>query len=226
MNEIKDKYKLVRRIRNKALPWQFFSDEGDWVDPPKKAKLEEYSALYEIRITPKVVDPVPVEEGKKQSTIDEWTRHLVYEPETTPPPPRRTRNPYMEEVMRTWFTTPTPLPTVNYTYQNHQWSPVLSPPPFQPTQPPLPPPAWRMPEPPPGRTWRWPEIWNESNLPEGWRPLMNGEDQEEGDQGCFRGTDRWIHCLHAEIGQRPDPQCDPVRTQRPAIAENDDLVPL
>lgn len=49
-------------------------------------------------------------------------------------------------------------------------------------------PAWRLPDPPPGQQWHRTD-WTADMLPEGYRPLLKGEDMQDGDERLFWG--RW-----------------------------------
>lgn len=64
------------------------------------------------------------------------------------------------------------------------------------------PPAWRLPDPPPGKNWHR-DDWTEEMLPEGYRPLMDGELPESGDEICSVATiGRWM-MMHRDALKKP-----------------------
>lgn len=53
-------------------------------------------------------------------------------------------------------------------------------------------PAWKLPEPPEGMKWHREDGWTKEMLPEGYRPLLEGEELEAGtDQFNFRPAETW-----------------------------------
>lgn len=53
-------------------------------------------------------------------------------------------------------------------------------------------PVWSLPAPPEGREWHKSEGWTQDMLPEGYRPLLDGEKPEADDQVWEFGTGPWV----------------------------------
>jgi hypothetical protein len=51
-------------------------------------------------------------------------------------------------------------------------------------------PAWRLPDPPPGQQWHRTD-WTQEMLPEGYRPLLLGEPQQDGDEFLRSSNQAW-----------------------------------
>ena len=78
---------------------------------------------------------------------------------------------------------------------------------------------WRLPDPPAGRQWLFADKWTADMLPDGWRPLLKGEREQQGDETfLFSGWDKVCKTETA-----PEHMMIPRRTRRPLPPEVDPL---
>lgn len=81
--------------------------------------------------------------------------------------------------------------------------------------------AWTMPAPPPGRRWHR-EDWTQDMLPEGYRPLLDGEVIDKEDEFYYCGVGPWNSAVDSSVyasGKRVDDGAVYFRTRRPLPAE-------
>jgi len=80
----------------------------------------------------------------------------------------------------------------------------------------IPKPIWRLPSPPPNQSWHRTDGWTEEMLPDGWRPLLEGETIEMGEEGDEMdvGSGKWSY--QRAVANRPAKATDyRWRTRRP-----------
>lgn len=81
---------------------------------------------------------------------------------------------------------------------------------------PQPAPEWRLPDPPPGQQWHR-DDWTQDMLPEGYRPLLLGEDMQIGDERYFNGKWETKTTNCGWVFENADEYHVPGRTSRPML---------
>ena len=72
----------------------------------------------------------------------------------------------------------------------------------------------------PGEAWHFADTWVECMLPEGWRPLLVGEADQQGDEAFV--DDKWLRVFN-DLVTKPDHMTCPRRTRRPLPPTNYEL---
>lgn len=72
---------------------------------------------------------------------------------------------------------------------------------------------FQLPPPPPGIQWHRTDMWQEGDLPEGWRPLVLNEQSQPGDEHWVSGVGPWKALIYASM--RYDKYSTKCRTRRP-----------
>lgn len=85
---------------------------------------------------------------------------------------------------------------------------------------PMPEPAFQLPPPPPGMIWLREDGWQEGDLPQGWRPLVLGEEEHSADEYFWPTDESWSSSSPLPLSKSVGTFFDKRRTRRPLAFEH------